>query len=189
MRNLTWRTWCLLLYFIRALMYFTNSVHGPEHCTKKSSPPGVRRVPGTDSRRWTMSNWEEMENVNIMYHWAINQINPPVDHLHGLNVIYRAWQRQISMEHLFRNINYSLYSLEVTQEQNAPPPVSGLHSQKGETFTNSAVMLPEFPYRWLLKANHTMMSKYKMCTGCMRKDEETMDIWLECKIYVKWPDK
>ena len=69
------------------------------HCTINSTPPGVSRGLGTDSTRNTMSNWEAMDNMNIMCHWVINQINARAIDLHRLNVIYWAWQRQIWKEH------------------------------------------------------------------------------------------
>lgn len=112
---------------ISSLIRFMNSdaVHGPERCTINSTPPGVSRVLGTDSTRATASDWEAMDNMNIMCHWVINQINPRVDDLHGINVIYWARQRRSWVEHSLKIINYSPYSLEVTQEQSALP------SQKG----------------------------------------------------------
>lgn len=83
----------------------SDAVHGPERCTINSTPPGVSRVQ-TDSRRATESTGEAMDNMNIMCHWVINQINPWLDDLHWINVIYRAWQRQICMERLLKSINY-----------------------------------------------------------------------------------
>lgn len=63
-----------------------------------------------------MSNWETMDNMNIMCHWAINQINPWVDDVHMIKVIYWARQRWMWGEGLFRIINYSPYSLGMTRK-------------------------------------------------------------------------
>ncbi len=117
---------------ISSLISFMNSdaVHGPERCTINSTPPGVSRVLGTDSAGAKVSNWEAMDNMNIKCHWVINQINPWVEDLRGINVIYRAWQRRICVEHLLKIINYSLFGLEVTQEQSALPSVSSVHTEK-----------------------------------------------------------
>lgn len=106
----------------------SDAVHGSERCTINSTPPGVSRVLGADSTRATVSNWEAMDNMNIMCRWVINQINPWPDDLHRITVIYWAWQRRICMEHLLKIINYSACGLEVAQEQSALPSVNSVHT-------------------------------------------------------------
>lgn len=113
------------------------AVRGPES-TVTSSPAGVSREQHElhkEPRR------RDEKNMNITCHWAINEISPWLDDLHGINVIYWARQRQIWVERLLRIINYDPQDLEVTQEQRALPSVFCMYSHKGKSFTRSAIML------------------------------------------------
>lgn len=129
---------------ISSLISFMNSdaVHGPERCTINSTPPGVSRVLGTDSWRATVSNWEAMDNMNIMCHWVINQINFWADDFHRTQCNILSTTETELYGTLVQN--YQLLSVWL-----GSGPRTGwtflrkqrTHTKKGEPFTSSTIIV------------------------------------------------
>lgn len=81
----------------------SGAVHGPDHCTINSSPPGVSRGLGSDGSTARVSGWKVTISMNKMCHWAIIEINPRSEDVPRITAIHWAPQRPSWMEHLFQN--------------------------------------------------------------------------------------
>lgn len=140
---------------ISSLISFINpdTVRGPERCTINSSPPGVSRMPGAASTRATVSNRETMDTMEIMCHWAINQISLWVDDLHRINVIYWATTKTDLNGTLAQN--HQLHSARLGSGPRTMCTSFSQQHKRRKHLRGGTVMLQELTYRSVLSSDHT----------------------------------